>query len=678
MATDQRLLLLSRARSLAPALRAFAAERSLQLVRATDAKSAFRELENGVSCALFDLDALGDAAEEFLNRVRGLKPALCAVGFGRMAESRPAASLVGYPVLSKPLTRQRLARAFEIATEETTAGRPAAPARPRSEPAGFMEDSTREELRTRVAQLTTLYQIGRAIRESRNWSEALDYFLATLRDYLHVRGAGILLYSREARVLAPRTVLSMAPHDVDAAARHLLAAYPSGSPTSEIHPLDCYASGGSGPHCVGHDGRWHLTVLPLRYRRTPLGFLLLDKPYTGGAGFASELFFLQTIQTILAEEVANAVQFSRLVDLKNFNEAVLDNVESGVLTANERGEIGYLNRRARQILGLGPAEDPPKNFDAIFRSGGGPVFERLTPAAEGGISIEGELLGEDGVPVPVQLRASRTTNPGDSEDLVVVAFEDLRDRLEMEEQIRRADRLRSLGELSAAIAHEVRNPLQGIALTLSNLQERVQPGGEPHVQVIFSEIERLNGIVNGILAFARPAPPEPQEVPLQPLCERVLELASDHASGRDVRLVLDLAPGENTCEMDAGQMLQVLLNVVRNGIDASPEGGQVVLRVSPTSVRVRGPAEPFWCFEVHDDGAGIPNAIRSKLFDPFFTTKKEGTGLGLAVSQKIVEEHRGVIHVDSRPGAGTTFAVLLPRHFAKGRAVPLQSSHGGA
>ena len=279
----------------------------------------------------------------------------------------------------------------------------------------------------------------------------------------------------------------------------------------------------------------------------------------------------------------------------------------------------------------------------------------------------------DGRRVPVKLRTSRIRNPSDSELLVVAVFEDLTEQRLLEEQVRRADRLRSLGELSAAIAHEVRNPLQGISLTLSNLQEFLKPGAERYTEVMFSEMERLNSIVGNILGFARPAPPHAMPTSLRAVCERALDLAAERAAQRQVRLGLEPESGDDRCEVDEGQILQVVLNIVMNAIDASPPHGRVGLRLASSPRRlVPGMPDagtgPYCRIEVRDQGPGIPEGVRDKLFDPFFTTKNEGTGLGLSVSQKIVEEHRGCIHVESRPETGTTFIVELPRRFEPSRA----------
>lgn len=564
------------------------------------------------------------------------------------------------------------------AVSSAQSGAPASEAKPheasRSHPgtAAKLFRESRHELQRRVAQLTTLYQIGRAISESRNWTEALDYFLATLCDDLEVQGAGILLFSRECAVLAPRRVLGISESEMQSIGQRLLETCSATPPSHEIHALDCYLRG-RGIVCDGHGHAWRFTVLPLLYRRTPLGFLVLDKQQWVGSSFEAQLFFLQTIQTILTEEVANAVHLSRLVDLKNFNEAVLQSIDSGVLTMSEQGEIGFANRLAREILGLGQDEILPKGtrFDALFHAGhsvpGTGAFAHVLAAPEGRCSFHGQLHRRDGRRVPIRLRTSRIVNPSDSQPLILAVFEDLTEQQLLEEQLRRADRLRSLGELSAAIAHEVRNPLQGISLTLSNLKSHLAPGGERYVDVMFQEMERLDSIVGSILSFARPAPPQPQWVSLHELCARACELASERAAQARVQLCVEESEAEITCEVDDRQILQVVLNVLMNAIDVSPPGETVRLRlVVPETPLVRqGPtaAVAVCRIEIRDRGPGIPAELRQKLFDPFFTTKAEGTGLGLAVSQKIVEEHHGVIHVDSEAGGGTRFVIELPRRF---------------
>jgi signal transduction histidine kinase len=658
VSAQRRILLVSSDSSQSPDLADLEGDASLQLVHAHDARSALEHLQDGgFACALLDLDALGQSAADVLQRVRLLRPELPAVGFGGEASNLPGAQLFDVPTLRGPLTSRLLQEALQPKAAAIPAAR------------GFL-DTSHQELQRRVSQLTTLYRIGRAISESRDWTEALDYFLATLCEYLEVKGAGILLYSHEGRVLTPRRVLSIPDADVAACVERLLEAYPTRNPSSEIHALECFAPG-VGPSCSGHPERWRFTVLPLVYRRGSLGFLLLDKDAWDAPNFNADLFLLETIQTVLTEEVANAAHLSRLVDLKNFNEAVLERVESGVLTANESGEIHFANRLARRTLGLDPGREaiPALRFEALFPAAEQDLFSRMCSAPDGRLSWEGALLRLDGASVPVHMRTSRIVNPSDSTPLYLMAFEDLSEQKLLEEQLRRADRLRSLGELSAAIAHEVRNPLQGISLTLSNLRNHLQAGGERYVDVMFEEMERLNGLVDNILSFARPAPPQFIDTALAEICRRAIELSRERAAQHLIEIDFRDETAGGVCEVDAGQIQQVVLNMVLNAIDASPAQGRVRVRVRQAAARLlptsSGQAEPagasWYRIEVQDQGPGIAPEEREKLFDPFFTTKTEGNGLGLSVSQKIVEEHRGLIHVASEPNAGALFVIELPR-----------------
>jgi signal transduction histidine kinase len=183
---------------------------------------------------------------------------------------------------------------------------------------------------------------------------------------------------------------------------------------------------------------------------------------------------------------------------------------------------------------------------------------------------------------------------------------------------------------------------------------------------MFSEMDRLNALVGGILTFARPVPPQPAPVRLVDLCERAIDLASERAAQRDLRLALDGA-AVGACEVDPGQILQVILNILLNAIDASPPGATVEVWVEPGATTAGDlPLDAAWSIVVRDHGSGIPDEVREKLFDPFFTTKPEGTGLGLAVSLQIVEEHGGTIQVESAPGAGATFRIEIP---ARGTSV---------
>lgn len=223
-----------------------------------------------------------------------------------------------------------------------------------------------------------------------------------------------------------------------------------------------------------------------------------------------------------------------------------------------------------------------------------------------------------------------------------------------EEQLRRADRLSALGELSAGMAHEIRNPLGSIRGAAEILKDDYGPG-EPKaefVQILLKETDRLNGIVQEFLDFARPKPPELQETDLNEVLLSVLTLTAQQARKAGITVERRLDPAVGKRRVDGELLKQAFLNLVLNAIQAMPQGG--TLSVS-SGVR-EGSVE----VTVADTGVGIPPENRQKLFSPFFTTKKDGTGLGLAITYRIIQNHRGTIDVEDGAEAGTLFRVRIP------------------
>jgi signal transduction histidine kinase len=236
-------------------------------------------------------------------------------------------------------------------------------------------------------------------------------------------------------------------------------------------------------------------------------------------------------------------------------------------------------------------------------------------------------------------------------------YEDLRrSYAELERAQRRiiqGERLAALGEMSAVVAHEVRNPLGVIFNSLGSLRRLVRPTGDAKMllEIVEEEADRLNRIVGDLLDFARPATPELRREPLERVVEDALAAAlAPHPPGVEIARELDasLPP----VPMDARLVRQAVLNVLVNAVQAMPEGGRL-------TVRTRADDDEA-VLEIEDTGPGIPDEVRARIFEPFFTTKASGTGLGLAVVRRIVEGHGGTVVVCSRPGEGTVFGLRLP------------------
>lgn len=231
------------------------------------------------------------------------------------------------------------------------------------------------------------------------------------------------------------------------------------------------------------------------------------------------------------------------------------------------------------------------------------------------------------------------------------------------EQLRRADRLSALGELSAGLAHEIRNPLGSIegAVKILGRRELPEDTRQEFTDLAHREVERLKGLLTNFLEFARPQPPRRAASDVNLLLESVVKLALETASMADVNFRIETSEELPSVLIDQEQIKQVLVNLVINAVQAMPAGGQIALRAVQGAENIR--------IEIQDEGTGIPLEDLERVFDPFFTTRSQGTGLGLSIAYQIVTQHGGHITAKQNPERGMTFAVTLPAVSAASEAV---------
>jgi len=231
-----------------------------------------------------------------------------------------------------------------------------------------------------------------------------------------------------------------------------------------------------------------------------------------------------------------------------------------------------------------------------------------------------------------------------------------------QKQLFQAEKLAALGKLSAGIAHEIRNPLTSIKILIHSLADpgATESSREKDLNVIESEIERVNKIIRQFLDFARPRPPSLEPVDARKLIEETLALVGYEIESQGVQLQQEDEGGLPPVAMDREQMKQVLLNLILNALQAMPQGGRLRIQTSLRASEEGGKTKRAVEIRVQDTGEGVPAEIQGKIFEPFFSTKEEGIGLGLSVAQRIVEEHGGTIRVASAEGGGTVFSITLP------------------
>jgi signal transduction histidine kinase len=254
----------------------------------------------------------------------------------------------------------------------------------------------------------------------------------------------------------------------------------------------------------------------------------------------------------------------------------------------------------------------------------------------------------------------------------------LRKVLDDQEEKRRLDRLATLGEMAANVAHEVRNPLASIKTSMQMLMDdlahepaeqtigddrpgSISEGMQESVSIVLKEVERLDAIVRGLLQFSRPRQLHRVRCSLANLCDRVLQMIEKQCIEAGV-IVHRLYHERPVLSVDVAQIEQVLLNLCLNALHAMPDGGLLTISLRVVQHPALSPANRAnWVeLSVNDTGAGIPGDQQERIFQPFFTTKAHGIGLGLPISRRLVEDHQGRLLVESQPGSGSTFIIRLP------------------
>jgi signal transduction histidine kinase len=225
----------------------------------------------------------------------------------------------------------------------------------------------------------------------------------------------------------------------------------------------------------------------------------------------------------------------------------------------------------------------------------------------------------------------------------------------IEDEIELSRRLAAIGRLTSGVAHEVKNPINAIVVHLEVLRQKLQqfdPDTRRHVDVIGSEIQRLDRVVQTLVDFTRPVELRLAEIDLRRLLDEVVLLAQPDAERHGVSIVRDYRSGSLPVKVDADLVKQAVLNIVLNGVQAMPHGGELTLLGSRTDDDAQ--------LEIRDHGIGIPQEVRDKIFNLYFTTKKNGSGIGLAMAYRVMQLHNGSVEYDSVEGQGTTFRLRLP------------------
>jgi two-component system sensor histidine kinase PilS (NtrC family) len=370
------------------------------------------------------------------------------------------------------------------------------------------------------------------------------------------------------------------------------------------------------------------------------------------------------------EEIADKEKEIRQIRLDT--DSILKNMSSGLIVTDPDGSVLTVNPAAVSILGL----DRNMGFEGVPVTDAFPhmpvLAEELSLVLRSGMPRqrhEIDVVSADGTLLQLGISISLLNDEHDEIKGVIAIFQDLSEVKEMRERIRQADRMAAVGELSAAIAHEVRAPLASISGSIEMLRGEIEGLSGDNAELmdlIIRESERLDRIISDFLEYARLRKPSflPSNID-RCLGEIAMLLRNATPLGEGVEITIESDSGGSRIYADEEQIRQVFLNLGNNACEAMRCGGKLTLSVSRVLRRLSEDRTDEECIEVrfHNDGPAISEEVLPHVFEPFFTTREGGTGLGLAIAARIVESHSGLIDVRSSDDGGTEFIVILPvRH----------------
>jgi len=403
--------------------------------------------------------------------------------------------------------------------------------------------------------------------------------------------------------------------------------------------------------------------LALKVDERTLGYLALGLTRKGDFLSSEDIDLLHTISSYLAIALENARLYESLEQkalqyqaLRDFSENIVASINAGVLACDLNRQVQAWNAAMERLYGLSPAAALGRRLESIF-----PVelLAELAPAYDSHQTLnlyKFALQTPDGRRLIVNV--SMTPLVGKDGQVIgrLLIFNDITERVNLEDQLVQAEKLSSIGLLSAGVAHEVNTPLAVISSQAQMLYKQMPPD-DPRtktVEKIVKQSFRASEIVNNLLKFSRVSGSDYAEIDVNRVIRETLSLVEPMLRASHISLSIHLSSSLPPVYANAGKLQQVFMNLIMNARDAMPRGGELTLVTEGENSSVH--------IEVADNGVGIPPDHLSKIFDPFFTTKgtSRGTGLGLAVTYGIIREHSGKIDVESTPGKGTTFRLEFP------------------
>jgi two-component system sensor histidine kinase HydH len=346
-----------------------------------------------------------------------------------------------------------------------------------------------------------------------------------------------------------------------------------------------------------------------------------------------------------------------LTRMKSYTENVVESMADALISIDQERKIVTLNRRAAEMLGAPEKELKGRGIADVL----GQNVQKILQWEDPRFIIRDrdiEVKHPSGKAIPLSLSAAPLKDEMGREMGFVLLLRDLREIRDLQEKVRRSERLASLGRLAAGVAHEIRNPLSSIRGFAQFFLQRFrgQEKDQEYASTMVKEVDRLNRVITELLDFARPKEAQREFHSLENIFDHSLKLLGPELVQKGVKVEKEYEPDLPSVRVDRDQLSQAFLNLILNSLESMEEGGKIRIVLK----RAEEEGRDLLKVSISDTGRGIPREDLDKVFEPFFSTKRKGTGLGLAIVNQIVEGHGGEIQVESMEGEGTTFRITLP------------------
>jgi len=396
-----------------------------------------------------------------------------------------------------------------------------------------------------------------------------------------------------------------------------------------------------------------------------LGVLGVTDGFKAASLSKVDLVSVETLAVQLSTMLENTSLFQELRQEEMFRENVINSMLNGLITVDVAGQIKLANETALILTGYDQNEMVRMTVGQLISDSSGDPVLRTLQTGRGVYQQEAWLNKKDGQTHPIILNTTFLQDEFKQVQGALAIFIDITRIKRMEEQIQHLDKLAALGRLSSSIAHEIRNPLTGIAAGIQYLKRGggVAKTELQNINFILDEVNRIDRLIGNLMNVVRIGDLIYEDTKIETIVKNSVASMHELAKQHSVEIETDFPAESKPVSVDADRITQVVINLLKNAIEASHEGGEVRISISfPEDVKdvLFDAVQDFVIIEIKDNGLGLTEEEKTRIFEPFYSKKASGTGLGLYVTHSIVERHGGYIYVNSQHGAGTVFTVYLP------------------